>query len=114
VVAQKRGCKDLSEVELEEWADFGLIVKKLEETLKTMFKPTLFNWSCFKNATFRSENPQPEVHWHFIPRYKEEVSFGGLNFQDPDFGYIPQPITLRLPPEVHKNLKKQIETHLSI
>ncbi|MEN6329321.1 MAG: HIT family protein [Methanobacteriaceae archaeon] len=112
VVALKRGCKDLSEVEREEWTDFGLIVKKLEETLKNMFNPTLFNWSCFKNATFRQSNPQPEVHWHFIPRYKEEVVFKGVKFKDPDFGYIPQPITRRIPPEVLKDLKNKIESYL--
>lgn len=112
VVAQKKGCEDLSGVEENEWIEFGLIVKKLEETLKTIFNPTLFNWSCFKNATFRGQHPQPEVHWHFIPRYKEEVSFGGLNFKDPDFGYIPQPITRRIPPEVQMNLKKKIKTHI--
>lgn len=112
VVAQKKGCKDLSGLKKEEWSEFGLIVKRLEETLKTIFNPTLFNWSCFKNATFRQKNPKPEVHWHFIPRYKEEVVFGGLKFKDPDFGYIPQPITQRIPPQVQKNLKKKIETHL--
>jgi diadenosine tetraphosphate (Ap4A) HIT family hydrolase len=81
VVALRRQCKDLLELNAQEWADFGNIVQKLENALNHALNPTLFNWSCFKNATFRLENPQPEIHWHFIPRYKHPVEFQGISFE---------------------------------
>jgi diadenosine tetraphosphate (Ap4A) HIT family hydrolase len=32
------------------------------------------------------ENPDPHLHWHFIPRYKEKIQFEGLIFDDKYFG----------------------------
>jgi diadenosine tetraphosphate (Ap4A) HIT family hydrolase len=114
VIALKRSCEDLSEVNQEEWTDFAMIVRKMEETWRELFHPTLFNWSCYKNSAFRADNPKPEIHWHFIPRYKEELLFGGQKFKDPDFGYIPQPITHKLPAEIQNKLLEEIKTRLKI
>jgi diadenosine tetraphosphate (Ap4A) HIT family hydrolase len=112
VVALKRHCRDLSELEKEEWIDFGLTVAGLENSTFKSFNPTLYNWSCFKNSTFRDENPDPEIHWHFIPRYKDEVEFGGLKFRDPDFGYLPQAIERKIPEEVMEKIKLKIKKNL--
>jgi diadenosine tetraphosphate (Ap4A) HIT family hydrolase len=114
VIALKRQCKDLLELSSEEWAEFGKIVNNMENTINQALKPTLFNWSCFKNATFRSENPQPEIHWHFIPRYKYPVEFEGITFEDPDFGYIPQPIERKIPSEVMEKLMELIKKNLEV
>ena len=92
VIALNRSCSDLSELENVEWEEFSVIVREMENVLNKLFKPSLFNWSCFKNAAFRVENPHPHVHWHLIPRYKDITVFNGMEFEDLDFGYIPQPI----------------------
>lgn len=92
VVAINRSCHNLSDLVDDEWKEFADIVREIEDVLDKLFKPSLFNWSCFKNAAFRVENPHPQVHWHLIPRYKDAVEFNGIKFQDLDFGYIPQPI----------------------
>jgi diadenosine tetraphosphate (Ap4A) HIT family hydrolase len=113
VVVLKRKCADLSQVNEKEWIDFAKIVKNMEISLKEIFNPTLFNWSCYKNSTFRKEAPDPEIHWHFLPRYKEEVSFGGISFEDPDFGFIPKPIKRTLPVEVQEKLFKILEQNLN-
>jgi len=114
VVALKRHSKDLSDVKKNEWIDFGIIVTKLEHALEKVFKPTLYNWSCFKNSAFRSSKPNPEIHWHFIPRYKDEVDFENLRFIDQDFGYIPQPIKKEIPHKIQEKLKKAIIKHIII
>ncbi len=112
VVALKRSKTDLNQLKKEEWIEFGDIVHVMELALSELLKPTLFNWSCFKNSAFRNENPQPEIHWHFIPRYKKPVNFAGISFIDPDFGYIPQPIERKIPDEVSYRLKKMIQEKL--
>lgn len=112
VVALKRHCKDLSEVDDKEWIDFAVIVRKLEKSLEQSFHPTLFNWSCFKNSVFRSKHPNPEIHWHFIPRYKYPVDFDGHDFHDPDFGYIPLPVKKEIPEEVMEKLALTIKNNL--
>jgi diadenosine tetraphosphate (Ap4A) HIT family hydrolase len=113
VVALKRHCKDLSQVEKNEWVDFGIIVQKLELALQKTFKPTLYNWSCFKNSTFRTKKPNPEIHWHFIPRYQDEVDFEGVKFRDQDFGYIPQPIKQEISLKLREKLVNAIMKHVT-
>ena len=112
VVVLKRQSQDLSEVNDEEWKDFISILRRLENSVNLAFKPTLFNWSCFKNKVFRDSNPLPEIHWHFLPRYREKVRFGGMIFEDPDFGYIPKPIKHEVPPETMEKIKSAILKNL--
>jgi len=112
VIAIKRHCANLSELEDFEWMEFSKIVPEMEIVIKKLFNPTLFNWSCFKNAAYRSDNPDPEVHWHLIPRYDSEVEFHGIKFEDPDFGYIPQPITGEIPKDVMNSMLSEFKTNL--
>lgn len=111
VVALKRHSPSLSTLKEKEWIDFGLTVHKLEKSVDKAFNPTLYNWSCFKNSAFRTDRPDPEVHWHFIPRYEADVEFEGLTFHDPDFGYVPQPIHTRVPPEIMAKMKMAIKKY---
>jgi diadenosine tetraphosphate (Ap4A) HIT family hydrolase len=112
VVVIKRHCNNLSELQSEEWTEFSAIVQEMENVLNQLFKPTLFNWSCFKNAAFRVENPNPQVHWHLIPRYKDLTVFEGIKFEDLDFGYIPQPINREISEKVMENMKIKIKEEL--
>ena len=112
VVALKRSANHLNQLKKEEWIDFGMVVHNLEKAVLKTLQPTLFNWSCFKNSEFRFKNPQPEIHWHFIPRYEIPVNFEGISFMDPDFGYIPQPIERKIAPEISLKLKKIIQKQL--
>ena len=49
VIAIKRHCSNLSDLNDIEWKEFSIIVREMEYILDEIFKPTLFNWSCFKN-----------------------------------------------------------------
>lgn len=46
----------------------------------------MFNWSCLMNFAYRNDPPDPQVHWHFRPRYKHPVDFAGEKFEDRAFG----------------------------
>jgi diadenosine tetraphosphate (Ap4A) HIT family hydrolase len=113
VVAIKRQCSNLSELQTEEWTEFTEIVRAMEKAMNNIFKPTLFNWSCFKNASFRDKNPHPQVHWHLIPRYDELKLFEGIKFEDLDFGYIPQPISREISEDVMETMKIKIKEQLN-
>ncbi len=39
------------------------------------------------NNFYQKENPNPHVHWHIKPRYKNGVSFHGKDFIDGEFGH---------------------------
>jgi diadenosine tetraphosphate (Ap4A) HIT family hydrolase len=112
VIAIRRHRSNLSELEDVEWKEFSTIVREMEYILDEIFKPTLFNWSCFKNSTYRGDKPDPEVHWHLIPRYDHEVEFQGIKFEDQDFGFIPQPVKRKISEDVMKCMINKIKTHL--
>lgn len=112
VVALKRQAQNLSELKDEEWKDFIDLLRELEYSLKKAFNPSLFNWSCFKNKAFRDGDPNPEIHWHFHPRYQGKVKFSGLEFEDPDFGYVPKPINYEIPEKIMLKIKSAIEKNL--
>ncbi|WP_414470488.1 HIT family protein [Methanobacterium sp. ACI-7] len=112
VVVLKRHCSDLKGLKSREWDDFKEIIDKLEITIKKTFNPTLFNWSCFMNSAYREHSPNPEVHWHFIPRYDYKFDFEGLEFEDPDFGYIPRPIERKVPKRVMEKIMQMIKENL--
>nr|WP_243687748.1 hypothetical protein [Methanobacterium formicicum] len=86
----------------------------MEESLEQIFQPTLYNWSCYKNSVFRKPNPNPEIHWHFIPRYQDPVYFEGIEFHDPDFGYIPRPEKREIPPKAMKKLAIKLKKQFYI
>ena len=64
------------------------------------------------NLAYRVNSPNPEVHWHFIPRYNYITKFEGLEFEDPDFGYIPQPIERKIPENIMKKIIEKIKENL--
>lgn len=39
------------------------------------------------NDAFQHKSAKPHVHWHIRPRYERTISFDGLEFIDPLFGY---------------------------
>jgi diadenosine tetraphosphate (Ap4A) HIT family hydrolase len=106
VIALKRRNGTLRGLNDEEWLDFGNISKMLECSLESAFKPVLFNWGALMNADHLVENPDPHLHWHFIPRYREKIRFEGLIFEDRYFGSMePRPIIIR---EVPKTVRMKI------
>ena len=87
VIILKRHCDSLSKLKIEEIIDFLEVVKKLENTIKKSFNATMFNWSCLMNNAYKSNNPNPHIHWHLRPRYKEKVKFDNITFEDLEFAH---------------------------
>lgn len=112
VVVLKRHCSSLREVKSAEWVEFTGIVNELETALKKTYNPTLFNWSCFMNSAYRFNPPNPEVHWHFIPRYNHKIKLDDLEFKDPDFGHIPQPVERKVPENIMKKIMDKIKENI--
>lgn len=116
VVALNRYEGDLAELNIEEWQEFSKIVKSLQTALKKAFSTTMFNWGCLMNSSYLKNPPNPHVHWHFIPRYKQKVEFEGLTFEDPCFGFstmkskqglreIPENVRMKIIDKIKDNLE---------
>jgi diadenosine tetraphosphate (Ap4A) HIT family hydrolase len=87
VVVLKRPCPELSKITFDEMADFHQVVVLLENVGKRMLGATMFNWTCLMNNAYQEVDPQPQVHWHFRPRYSQGAFFKGTRFADPNFGH---------------------------
>ena len=86
-ISLKRPCGDLAELGEDEILDFLNLVKAMENSLKKSFGAIMFNVGCLMNNAYKSENPRPQVHWHFIPRYNHAVEVGGTEFKDAEFAH---------------------------
>lgn len=82
-----RHCPDLAELTKEEWNDFIQLIIDLEKAIRLSFNPDVFNWFCQMNDSFKDSTPNPHVHWHIRPRYKQKVKFNDKIFEDLEFGY---------------------------
>ena len=83
ISSKKESLSDLTE---EEWIELGKIEKELERVCKKLFNATMFNFACLMNNAYR-DNELPHVHFHFIPRYKEEMIIFDKKYKDEHFGY---------------------------
>ena len=80
------GKESLSELSDDEWVELGRLEKELERVCSLLFGATMFNFACLMNNAYR-DNEVPHVHYHFIPRYKEEAFLFGKKYVDKHFGY---------------------------
>ncbi len=87
IVALKRRWGDFVDINNEELLDFLEVVRKMEDLFRRTFNATMFNSACLMNNAYQVSPPNPQVHWHFRPRYNHPVEFGGEVFEDPNFGY---------------------------
>ena len=46
----------------------------------------MFNFCCLMNNAYR-DNEKPHVHFHFIPRYKNQLNIFNKIYKDKHFGY---------------------------
>lgn len=78
--------ESLSNLTSEAWVELGQIEKELERVCQKIFGATMFNFSCLMNNAYR-DHEKPHVHFHFMPRYQEEVKLFGKTYHDIHFGY---------------------------
>jgi diadenosine tetraphosphate (Ap4A) HIT family hydrolase len=113
VIQLKRHAGDLVNLTETEWLEFLDIIRKVEESLKAAFGPTMFNWSCYMNHAYRESPPNPHVHWWAVPRYDHSVEFGGLRFEDPHFGSpYDHYRVIDIPKESRLEIVEIMKTHL--
>jgi diadenosine tetraphosphate (Ap4A) HIT family hydrolase len=117
VVALKRKEGNLAGLKDKEWIDLKEIIKNLQSALRKAFNATMFNWGCLMNSSYRKDHPDPHVHWHFIPRYREKVEFEGVTFEDPCFGFstmYSKDGVRRLPEYTRRKINEKIRENLEI
>ncbi|MDI9438230.1 MAG: HIT family protein [Euryarchaeota archaeon] len=112
VIALTRHHPTLTGLSNEEWEEFIELVEKMENAVKKAFQATLVNWGCLMNSFYLENNPDPHLHWHFIPRYQDSVEFAGQLFEDPHFGYMrPRPLK-KISHDVREKILNKIKEYM--
>ncbi|MFI3307348.1 MAG: hypothetical protein R3Y21_02155 [Mycoplasmatota bacterium] len=86
IICNKNNKPFLSSMSPKEWEELGYLEKILEDTCKSVFGATMFNFECLMNNAYK-DNETPSVHIHFSPRYKEKVNIFNKVYKDKHFGY---------------------------
>ena len=81
-----RHCPSIPELTEEEWIEFLEISRAIEEIWREVLHISCGNWSCLMNGAYGKKDPDPHVHFHFIPRYRKPITFGGMTFVDERYG----------------------------
>ncbi len=79
VLLKEQNVEDFLAIDGEVRDEFFLIGKKIKLALKTLFQPDKMNYAALSNVS-------PDIHVHFVPRYKEPREFAGVVFHDSRWG----------------------------
>ena len=87
IVVARRHCASLAELNDTEWDDLRKVIRIVEDCLKSALGADLCNWSCLMNDCFKEQEPNPHVHLHCRPRYKNPLTINGNVYADEEFGH---------------------------
>lgn len=112
VIALNRHHGTLTGLTTEEWEEFTELVEQMEYAVTKAFQATLVNWGCLMNSFYLENDPNPHLHWHFIPRYRNPVEFAGHTFEDPHFGHMRPRPPKKISEDVREKIMSKIKAHM--
>lgn len=86
-VLSKEHIQSLCDLTINQWISLKNIINSCELMLKVELNATMFNWTCLMNDAYKSDNPQPHLHFHIRPRYSNPVSILEKQYSDSEFGH---------------------------
>ncbi len=95
LIVSLRHVPKLSELTQAEATEFFEPAAVVERALEDDLGATMVNFSCLRNWAFREANlvppmlnghPNPHVHWHVSPRYRQSVTICAEEFVDHQYG----------------------------
>lgn len=114
VIVLKRHSVSLSDLDLSEWIELKEIINRLESCFEKILGADLCNWSCLMNNFYKSATPNPHLHLHARPRYRNAITINGNSYADTEFGhhYQPQKETMLMNDD-RKTLLNMMKTFLN-
>ena len=87
ILVLNRHCGSLSELDISEWIELKTIIDRLEYIYKDILGAELCNWSCLLNNFYKEATPNPHLHLHVRPRYKNAISINNHSYIDTEFAH---------------------------
>ena len=82
IIFCKRPVEKITDLTSDELLDLQNIMKKYQDALDKIWQPDRYNYLQLGNALHN-------LHFHVIPRYKNDRTYANLNWHDPTFGTVP-------------------------
>ena len=87
ILVLKRHCGSLSELNMSEWDNLKNIIERMEFCYKEIPGAELCNWSCLMKNFYKQDIPNPHLHIHVRPRYKNGVVLNETRYDDLEYGH---------------------------
>ena len=87
ILVLNRHCGSLSELDISEWIELKTIIDRLECIYKEVLGAELSNWSCLLNNFYKEKIPNPHLHIHVRPRYKNAIVIIKHTYEDAEFAH---------------------------
>ncbi len=87
ILVLNRHCGSLSELDFSEWVELKTIIDRLEYIYKEVLGAELCNWSCLLNNFYKEEIPNPHLHIHVRPRYRNSICINKHAYEDAEFAH---------------------------
>lgn len=87
ILVLNRHCESLSDLNTPEWLELKDIINRLEYCYKEVLGAELCNWSCLMNNFYKESVPNPHLHIHARPRYKNPLVINHHSYEDSEFAH---------------------------
>ena len=78
VLVEKSDAVHLGKLSQDSWTEFAVVCKEVEDWTRRIFGAEKFNYMALMMV-------DPNVHFHFVPRYSQPVEVAGEAFLDADW-----------------------------
>jgi len=87
ILVLNRHCGSIPEMKDSEWRELKLIIEQVEHVFKEVLGAECCNWSCLLNSFYKEREPNPHLHLHGRPRYKNPVVINQHVYADEEFAH---------------------------
>ena len=87
ILVLNRHCASLSELDISEWIELKAMIDQLECVYKGVLGAELSNLSCLLNSFYKDPIPNPHLHIHMRPRYRNAVVINKHPYEDAEFAH---------------------------
>jgi len=113
ILVLNRDAEAVTAVSLPEWSDLHREIARTRHVLNVMFQPDQYNYAFLMNQA-------AQVHLHVVPRYAEQRTWSGAQFEDIHYGelfgreqrILPAGQLAQLAMEIRRRLPSTGETRL--